>query len=281
MNQRPSPSGSERRNEVRSGVVPRLRNVLFPVLRWIERHVQGFHTAVGLFLTIGFVIAVLALWAFAEIADLVTDGQTQRFDDSVLLWIHRHASPAFDVYALEITSLGSGTVVFMTILIASAFLWSSRHRYSVWLLWIAVAGGGLLNLALKALFDRPRPQLFEWRTPYAGQSSFPSGHSMYAVIVYWTLAYLLSRLEESRLMKRLTWAFAVIVILLIGLSRLYLGVHYPSDVLGGFIAGFAWATFCATGIEAVRYFRTRKPEVEEAEHDLDGKRPAASLSSAR
>jgi undecaprenyl-diphosphatase len=274
----PGRLASERRTVPREGATQPARHAFYEVLRWIGRRVQGFHSAVGLFLSLAFVFALLAAGAFAGLAEGVMEGETQQFDDAVLLWLSRYHSETMDIAALEITALGSGTVVWMTVLLASAFLWVSKHRYSVLLLWVAVIGGAVLNLVLKAAFDRPRPELFDWRTPYAGQSSFPSGHAMTAVVVYWTLAYLISRFEPTRLLQLLTWAFAAVVILLIGLSRLYLGVHYPSDVLAGFVIGFAWASMCALGIETVRYFRGRKPDVGQVEKDLhrtalDGETP--------
>jgi undecaprenyl-diphosphatase len=208
------------------------------------------------------------------VAQLMAAGVTQRFDEAVLLWLNRHATDSLDVLALEITSLGAGAPVWMIVIIGSTFLWVTRHRYSAALLWVAVLGAGVVSSALKLSFDRPRPQLFEWRTPYVGLSSFPSGHAMTSMVVYATLAYLVVRLEPTRRLRRFTLGVAALVIVLIGVSRLYLGVHYPSDVIAGYIAGFAWASFCALGIEAVRYFRRRKPAVAADEKDLyKGTRP--------
>lgn len=99
---------------------------------------------------------------------------------------------------------------------------------------------------------------------------------MGAMVMYATLAYLVARLESTPALRRLTFVFAAILVSLIGASRMYLGVHYPSDVLGGFLIGLAWATFCALGIEAIRYFRRRKPGVERVEHDLDAGLPQRS-----
>ena len=82
-------------------------------------------------------------------------------------------------------------------------------------------------------------------------------------------AFLIARLAPTRRLKRLVWGVAILVIVLIGWSRLYLGVHYPSDVAAGFVLGTGWAVICGLGIEAVRYFRRRRPEVEAEEHDLD------------
>jgi undecaprenyl-diphosphatase len=241
---------------------------VFGLLRWIGRHVQGFYAAVGLFLSIGLGVLLLAVLAFAGIATLVAEGVTQRVDDAVLLWLNARATPDLDALALEVTALGSGFVIWMLVLIASVFLWTTRHRYSAVLLWVALLGGALLNSLLKSLFDRPRPDLFEWRTPYAGHSSFPSGHSMTAMTVYATLAYLIVRLEPSRRVRRLTLGVFALVVLMVGVSRLYLGVHYPSDVLAGFLAGFVWASFAAFSIEVIRYFAAGRPDVAAEEKDL-------------
>ena len=114
-------------------------------------------------------------------------------------------------------------------------------------------GGAVINTTLKAVFDRPRPEL--WDRGYAGHASFPSGHAMSAVVIYGTIAYLITRMGPSRALRRLTIGVAVLVILLIGVTRLYLGVHYPSDIIAAYLASSAWITFCAIGVEAARYFR--------------------------
>jgi undecaprenyl-diphosphatase len=269
-------TGTERRSARRMGWREPLRDLLFGGLRWIGRHVRGFHAAVGTFLAGGFVLSLLLLLAFAELAEEVMQGETHAFDEAVLLWLHGHARPWLTVAALEVTALGASLVVWMVVAVASVFLWMSRHRYSVALLWVAVVGALVLNNVLKALFDRPRPDLFPWRAPYAGHSSFPSGHSMTAMVVYATLAYLVARLEPNPVLRRLTLVVAAGVILLIGLSRLYLGVHYPTDVIAGYVTGLVWATYCALGIEVIRYFRHRRPGLAGEEEDLDAESERAA-----
>lgn len=245
----------------------RLHDTLIGAFGWLGRFVHGFHSVLGVLLSLGLLLAIGALWAFAELAEEVMQGTTQRFDDSVLLWLHSHATPTLNVLALEITSLGSFVVVAMLVTVSCVFLWVTGHRYSAGLLLIALAGSELLNSLLKNWFDRPRPQLFDWVAPHAGQTSFPSGHAMTSVAVYATLAYLIARLETTHVLRWLTIGVAAIVIVLIGLSRLYLGVHYPSDVVAGFAAGFAWAACCAAAIEAVHYFRARRPGLQRVEHE--------------
>lgn len=261
----------ERRAEPRTGALNALRDALFRLLRLIGRHVQGFYAAVGVFLFIGLAIVTVGAAVFAQIAQAMVEGQTQSFDEAILTFMGQNGAPWLDTTALEVTALGARVVVYMVVLVASAFLWQSRHHYSAALLWVAVIGAGLINTVLKISFNRPRPDVFPWRTQHVGLASFPSGHAMTSIVVYGTLAFLIARLAPTRLLKRLVWALAIFVILVVGLSRLYLGVHYPSDVLAGFAMGLAWAAFCALGIDAIRYFRTRKPEVEEVEEDLNGK----------
>lgn len=272
MNQTIPYSGPERRSHPRHGRIDALRDLLFRLFRWIGRWVEGFHAAVGLFLAMGLVLAVGAVAAFAAVAAEVMEGETLAFDVAVLRWMERHHTPRLDVAALEVTSLGAGVVVGMVIAIASVFLWVSRHRYSVALLWTALLGAGLITRTLKTVFDRPRPDVFPWVAPYADHGSFPSGHATTSMVVYLTLAYLVARLADTRALRWMTVTAALVVIVLIGLSRLYLGVHYPSDVAAGYAVGFAWAAFCALGIEAVRYFRGRRPGMEQVEEDLDAER---------
>lgn len=250
--------------------------------RWILSKIPGLYTALGLYFLIGFTLAGIAVFLFARLVEAVEEGVTHPFDTAILHWMAQHQNARLDAVALEITALGSTAVIWVTVLVASAFLWLTQHRYSVLLLWISMLGGSLLNVILKATFARPRPQIFEWRVPYAGLSSFPSGHSMTSMIVYGTLAYLVIRLEASRRLRRVTFLIVGIVVLLVGISRIYLGVHYPSDVLAGYMIGFAWATICAMGIEVVRVFRKRKPELEQAEKDLaTGLRPVLDAVKRR
>jgi undecaprenyl-diphosphatase len=269
MNTRTTPPLPERRSAPRTGAASKLRGGLFGLLRLIGSHVQGFYAAVGVFLVIGLAVVTVAAAVFARIAHAVVQGQTQQFDTAILRWMGSIGAPWLDAAALEVTALGARVVVYMVVLVASVFMWQSRHHYSAALLWVSVIGSGLINSVLKLTFNRPRPDVFPWRTQHVGLASFPSGHAMTSIVVYGTLAFLVARLAPTRWLRRLVWIVAILVIVLVGLSRLYLGVHYPSDVLAGFVIGAAWAIICALGIEAVRYFRTRRPEVVVEEKDLD------------
>jgi undecaprenyl-diphosphatase len=179
----------------------------------------------------------------------VQKGLTQSFDIAVLEWMHQHHSPFLTQMATELTYLGTGTVVMMIVAVAALFLWHTQHKHSARLLLAAVAGNIILNGILKLFFHRDRPTVFEWQTT-AVSSSFPSGHAMSATVCYGTVAYLVIRLQKHHWSRVLTGTAAVILILLICATRLYLGVHYPSDVIAGMLVGLAWAAFCMATLEA-------------------------------
>lgn len=256
-------------------------DLTYRTFRWIAEHVRGFHAALGLFLSLGLAVSALAILVFALLARWISGGVVQQIDDAVLAWMSQHRAPLPDALALMGAALGSQGAMWIVLVLGTLFFWRSRHHYSLLLLWISLLGGYVLNGILKETFGRPRPrlvagdlELLGLRVGFPSSPSFPSGHALMSVVIYGTLTYLIVRLEPTRRMRRLTLVTAGVLIIGIGLSRLYLTVHYPSDVLAGYLSGFVWATFCALGIEAVRYFSTRNPEARTAEADLDrGIRP--------
>ena len=263
-----SPAGHnpERRARPR-GRLHLLWDALFGALRLIGRHARGFYATVGLFLTLGAILALAGTWAFAYLAGRVREGSTQAFDDLVMHAVADHQSPRVQQAMLEITFLGTGLVVMMIVAVSAMFLWITRHRYSALLLLFATLGALALNSLLKAGFDRPRPQIFQWGT-HALTSSFPSGHAMSATVVYSTVAFLAARLEAKRLMRWVVMIIATLLILLICFSRVYLGVHYPSDILAGVLIGFGWAGFCMGSFEAFDLLARRAAPTEAAQQEL-------------
>lgn len=231
-------------------------DVIFRALRLIRRYVENAYVVFGIFLLSGAAIAVVFTWIFAEIAERVRAGSTQSFDETVMRWIGEHQNPGVQAAMLEITSLGTGSVVSMIVLVAGLFLWLNRHKHSAVLLVVATLGGIVLNNLLKIGFDRPRPQVFKWGT-YAVSSSFPSGHAMSSIIVYGTVAYLAARLQRNLASRVATMVLAALIIVAICASRLYLGVHYPSDIAAGLVIGLAWAAFCMAVLEAAQLYAKR------------------------
>lgn len=254
------PVGKERRGE-RRGLMSHYWNPVYGALRAAAMRADTFVGALEIFLVAGFVIALAGTFIFVGLASYVRTGVTQSFDESVLRWMGAHHSKLTDSLMLEITALGTGMVVMMIVLVAGLFLMLTQHKYSALLLLVSTFGGLVLNTVLKMGFHRPRPQVIEWGTQ-AVSSSFPSGHAMSAAIVYSTVAYLAARLHRRLWARWAMMILALVLIVAISASRMYLGVHYPSDVVAGVVIGFAWAGFCMATLEAIqRYAERRAPEV--------------------
>lgn len=237
------------------------RQLQRPVERFLSAAIRGtgsLTAALGLVLIIGFVAAAAMGWIFTELAETVQSGATLVVDDSILRWMAAHQSPLATTTALELTALGTGAVVIMMTAVSGMFLALTGQRKAALLLVAATVGGLALNLLLKLHYHRPRPHILPWATNVVS-SSFPSGHAMNAVIVYGTIAYLAARLSRRWSLRVTTQLLAVLVMIGICASRVYLGVHYPSDVLGGAIIGAAWAVFCMAALESVQKLRQRMP----------------------
>jgi undecaprenyl-diphosphatase len=221
--------------------------------------VEGRETIVGkvgLVLIGGLLVAMAGTFGFVVLASHVESGATQAFDESVIRWMGAHQTKGLDAAMIEITALGTGTVVLMIVIVAALFLVLTQHKYSAILLLVSAFGGLVLNGVLKLGFDRPRPSIF---IPAVNtvSSSFPSGHAMSAAIVYSTVAYLAARLHRSLWARLVVMLAALVLIVLICFSRLYLGVHYPSDVIAGVSIGLAWAALCMATLEGIQRFGLR------------------------
>jgi undecaprenyl-diphosphatase len=197
-------------------------------------------------------LAVLSVsaWAFVRLADEVVEGDTHGFDTALLLAMRdpQNRSNPFgpswlEEAARDITGLGGYAVLTLLTLATLAYLMLARKERAALLVIAAVIGGMMLSTALKMGFDRPRPDLVPYGTRVY-TASFPSGHAMLSAVVYLTLGALLARIHPRRRIKAFFLGFAVILTLLVGTSRVYLGVHWPSDVLAGWCVGAAWASLC-------------------------------------
>ena len=257
----PEPAPQTVRSPDTRGKTRLLWDLVFGSIRGIRKLAHNFYATFGIFVVVGGAFALAGTYAFAKLAGHVTSGATQEFDEAVLRWIGQQHSPHLERVMVEITLLGTGSVVLTMVAVSAMFLALTRHKYSALLLLIATVGGILLNNLLKIGFGRPRPQVFDWGTE-AVSLSFPSGHAMSSAVVYGCVAYLAARLQRRHWHRVLTMLAAALIIVLISISRLYLGVHYPSDVAAGVIIGLAWAGFCMATLEAIQiYGRSRAPNV--------------------
>jgi len=192
----------------------------------------------------------LSAYAFFEIADDVVEGETTAFDRAVLLALRTPGDLSdpigpswFEEAARDITGLGGYAILTTVTVAALAYLLMIGKRGAAVLLIAAIGGGMVLSTALKLGFERPRPDL----VPHAAQvytASFPSGHAMLSAVTYLTLGALLMRVQPRRRLKAFLIGLALALTLMVGASRIYLGVHWPSDVLAGWCIGAAWASFC-------------------------------------
>ena len=202
-------------------------------------------------------IPILALLAFSalllgfiEIADEVGEGEAHGFDERLLLALRAPGDPAdpigsraFELAVVDITALGGFAVLALLVLLACGYLAVLRKWGDAALLLVAAIGGTLISEGLKAGFNRARPDLVA-HVVETTSMSFPSGHAMLSAVTYLTLGALLARAQERKRLQSYILGAAVFLTLLIGASRVYLGVHWPTDVLAGWCLGAAWALLC-------------------------------------
>ncbi len=187
----------------------------------------------------GLALAVLAVILFAWIAEEMMENDTAHFDAFVRAQAHALASPALTRAMQIVTLIGSPIPVAILTVIAAAIFWYQGYLPRAVALGIAVAGAGVLEFALKLCFQRPRPiPYFDIPAPHS--YSFPSGHALGAFCFYSMLAHEINSVAGRRRLHSVIWLIAVLMVILIGFSRIYLGVHYPSDVVAGYVAGAVW-----------------------------------------
>jgi undecaprenyl-diphosphatase len=187
----------------------------------------------------------LGVMTFVEVADDMTEADGQMFDQAVLHWLqpapgHPRGPWWLHEAAADLTSLGGISVLTLFAVIALAFLLIQRKRLSALLLTVGLIGGVALSEGLKALFERARPPI-EYQAVETLNASFPSGHALLSTVFYLTLGVMLTRAFPRKRLKAFVLGAAVFIALLVGLTRVYLGAHWASDVIAGWCAGAAWA----------------------------------------
>ena len=214
-------------------------------------------------------IVVAGAWAFIALADEVREGGTQRFDDWALRALRRPDNPAVPIgpawlpeVGRDITALGGVAVLTLVTLSVAGYLLMAKKYHAMWLCLIATFTGLLVSSTLKHLINRDRPELVP-HLSHVYTSSFPSGHSMLSAVVYLTLGSLLARLSPGWGVKIYFITVAMTLTFLIGLSRVYMGVHYPTDVLAGWTAGLVWAILCWL---VARYLQDRGKVEKDTQH---------------
>lgn len=213
---------------------------------------------ISLLLTIrvtGLFIATLAIWVFAQIAQEVLEKETQAIDTIILQGIKLLHTPLLDQLMFSITFLGQPSILLFVSLGLGIWLLIKNCRSEAMTLAIAGIGAVSLNYWLKLLFARDRPQLWE-RIVDVRYYSFPSGHAMVSMVIYGLIGYLLA----NRFVRWRNWILSLTTLLVvtIGFSRLYLGVHWPTDIAAGYAAGLVWLIACILSLETWRTYLLKR-----------------------
>lgn len=199
-------------------------------------------------------VAAVVAYGLFELTGEVLEGETRAFDEGVLLMLRNPTDPGLPVgptwltkMMVDITALGGVTVLTLLVTLVVVYLALRRKFRTAAFVTVSILGGWALSSAMKIGIARPRPEVVQHLVEVTDMS-FPSGHAMLSAITYLTLGAMLSRIEEQPSLRYFFPLVAVVLTLIIGLSRIYLGVHYPTDVLGGWAAGTVWA--CASWFAA-------------------------------
>lgn len=223
-----------------------------PVLDRAAQHVPKLRKLLRkeFLILFGSLILLLFVWGGLELRDLFMVDRAQKFDEWLLLSLRDADNPQYlfgphwvDEAVRDITALGGPAVLTFMIFVVTIYLLLQQKYRSAFLVLVVTIGGLLLSLLLKDFFLRDRPDIVP-ALMVETSPSFPSGHSMLSAVVYLTLGSLLTRLETNPRIRTYIISIAIFTAMLIGLTRIMLGVHYPTDVLVGWIVGFFWATLC-------------------------------------
>ena len=213
-------------------------------------------------------ILVTALLVFTYVAKEVVSGESKGFDEMTLNYLRHDGKIMEDEQTwltgmmIDITALGGTTIIFMITAAVVFYLLIQKQYEFMWLILIATIGGAILSFGLKELFARERPPLI-YHLLTVKSLSFPSGHAMMSSVVYLTQGALLAKVQSNKNLRVYILLVAIILVFLIGISRIYFGVHYPTDVLAGWSVGLAWASFCWL---AVKYLQKRKVQKSKIEY---------------
>lgn len=201
-------------------------------------------------LLLGLCLIAAGLWGFAELADEVMEQETQSVDERILLMLRNPKDLSDPVgprwveeVGRDVTALGGMTMLTLLTVAVTVYLLLERKPHLALFLAVTVGGGIIASLVLKTVFDRPRPKLVPHGS-YVYTTSFPSGHSMMSAVTYLTLAVVLARAHSRRRVKTFFILVGASITIGVGISRVYLGVHWPTDVLAGWTAGTVWAILC-------------------------------------
>lgn len=214
-------------------------------MSYIKKFFSNYSDKTKFFLNI--LIIIFALVTFFYVAQKVQSGSTTNFDYYVLNSLRAASeqlgSNWLTLLMTDITALGGATIIFFVTASVVIYLLLKKNYSFLWLILIATIGGVFISLGLKEFFSRERPPI-EYHLITVKSLSFPSGHATMASVVYLTQGALFAKLQSVKTIRVFVLVVSVFLVFLIGVSRIYLGVHYPTDVIAGWAVGTAWASFC-------------------------------------
>lgn len=208
---------------------------------WLNRVYPSVVSLIAAIGSLGLISCLVILFLVAKLFEEVLERESFAFDKTCLLWIHQFANPTLDQIMLIITKLGNPNFVVIIASVTLGLLWWKHYRKEATIFVIACLGTLILNNELKLFFGKPRPELWP-RLITETSYSFPSGHALGSLVLYGFIAYLLGSYYPK--LAKVIYSLAVFLIGAIGFSRLYLGVHWPTDVIAGYGVGFLWLNIC-------------------------------------
>jgi undecaprenyl-diphosphatase len=214
------------------------------------------------FFAAGAAACVSVISGVVLLAQEVFEGETRHFDEAVIAALREPGNltnpigpPWLEEAARDVTALGSFTILTAIVLFTAVYLKLSGRPRNAWFLVVCSSSGAIVSTVLKNLFERPRPELTAVTRVFT--SSFPSGHALLSAVVFLTIGMIVARSTAHGQLKALALGTAAALTIIVGLSRIYLGVHYPTDVMAGWLIGVGWALFCWLAIESAN--RMRRP----------------------
>ena len=210
---------------------------------WLQKIYPSLALLITTVGTVGLGCCLLSIWIMTHLFRELLEQESFAFDKATLLWIHQFANPSLDALMLAVTKLADPEVAIPLVVLTVGLLVWRRCFQEAQIFFIACLGGAILNVGLKLVFSRPRPEL--WPRLIAETSfSFPSGHALGSVVLYGMIGYLLAQAYPH--LSRVICGLTLSLIAAISLSRLYLGVHWPTDIIAGWSIGFLWVMVCIT-----------------------------------
>jgi len=230
-------------------------------------------------------VVAIAIFSFAEMADDIMEGDTEAFDRFVLQAMRTPGDLSdpigpklMEIAMADLTALGGMAVLAAIAIVVSGFLLIQRRSMAVMALWTALLGGLALSQTLKRAFGRERPPA-EYQAAEAINASFPSGHAMLSAIAFLTLGALVAKSQPKRRLKTYVMVVAVLLTLIVGVTRVYLGVHWATDVLAGWCVGVAWATTCWATARLIERLHG-KAGMSRPQHGLNPPHPSSTPAPA-